>query len=81
MFFQREDDVEDKSSIRYNLNVTENIFYFLCSYQLLDEKGREAVMDLVEKEKERCMKERKTSDSDAEESLQQAEVELGYEFY
>lgn len=81
MFFQREDDVEDKSSIRYNLNVTENIFYFLCSYQSLDEKGREAVTDLVEKEKERCMKEREASEYDAEESLRQAEAELGYEFY
>ncbi len=80
MFFHKE-DVEDKSSIRYNLNVTENIFYFLCSYQSLDEKGREAVMDLVKKEKERCMKEREASEYDMEEDLWQAEAELGYEFY
>lgn len=81
MFFQREDDVEDKSSIRYNLNVTENIFYFLCSYCSLDKKGREAVMDLIEQEEERCMKEREASEYDMEEDLWQAEAELGYEFY
>lgn len=81
MFFEREDNVDNESSIRYNLSVTENIFYFLCSYQSLDKKGREAVMDLVEQEEARCLKEQEEDDDfDVEADLAQAEYELGYEF-
>lgn len=54
MFFEREDVFDEEEPERYDLSLTEYAFDVLYSYLELAQKGREAVMDLIENESKRC---------------------------
>lgn len=69
--------------MRYDVSLNEEMFYFVCHFQSLDEKGREAVIDLIHLEEERCNEEKKArgyTPDDAERDLERAEDEIGFEF-
>ncbi len=69
--------------MRYNVSLNEEMFEFVCGYQSLDEKGRKAVLDLIQSERERCEEEKKAkgyTGIDMERDLETAEGEIGFEF-
>lgn len=70
--------------MRYNVSLNEEMFEFVCGYQSLDEKGRKAVIDLIQSERERYEEEKKAigyTVTDMERDLEKAENEIGFEFY
>lgn len=58
------------------------MFNFLCDYQALDQKGREAVQEVICGEFYRCSEERNSkeySEEDLERDLKKFEDEIGIE--
>lgn len=79
MFFEREDAFNEEPE-RYDLSLTEDAFEILCSYLELDQKGRRAVIRLIENEAKRCNDDRQQDpDYDYSVTLERIEYKIGRE--